>query len=68
MIYKTLGFKDLKRDTPGDLTYSITIQDEEGENTIQWSKGQEGTEMLQVFYGNIMNIVKKKEKKTEDKE
>ncbi|MEE9438663.1 MAG: hypothetical protein V3V14_06650 [Saprospiraceae bacterium] len=56
--YKTLGINKMSRDTPGNMVYSITMKDKNGEHKIEWGRGQEGTEMLQVFYSNVMNMIR----------
>ncbi len=53
-----LGLKKINKNEPGNLTYSITIKDSDGTHMIQWGKGQKDTEMLQMYYSNVMRIIK----------
>ena len=42
-----------------NLNYSVTMIDSKGvEHKLNWGKGQEGAEKLQLFYNNIMNHIK----------
>ncbi len=56
--YITLGLENMDVKTYGNLTYSITMKDKDKEHKLQWEKGQKGTEALQLFYRNIMNLIK----------
>ncbi len=57
--YETLGLKDTKIQTYGNLLYSIEMVDGENKNKISWEKGDEGSETLQLFFRNVMNQIKK---------
>lgn len=57
--YKILGLQNEKIESYGNLNYSITMINKDGErHKLIWEKGQGGTENLQLFYRNIMNQIR----------
>lgn len=61
--YETLGLGNVKMQSYGNLNYSITMVSENGdEHKLIWEKGQIGTENLQLYYRNIMNQIRLRNK------
>jgi len=57
--YETLGLGNMQVESYGNLNYSVIMINEDGaEHKLIWGDRQEGTSQLQVFYDNIMNIIK----------
>jgi len=55
--YNTLGLKDMKVTTYGNLLYTITMRDGDETHKISWEKGDKGSDILQLFYRNVMNQI-----------
>ena len=57
--YETLGMGDKIMESYGNLNYSVSMIDKQGEeHKLIWGKGQEGSESAQLFYDNVMNHIK----------
>ena len=65
--YDILGLGKEEVDSYGNLNYSITMINETGEqHKLNWEKGQKGSEKLQLFYRNIMNQIRLRNKENKD--
>jgi hypothetical protein len=57
--YKVLGLGNEEVQSYGNLNYSITMVNDKGEEHKSiWGMDQKGAEKLQLFYNNIMNLIK----------
>lgn len=57
--YEILAIEKINRNTPGNLNYTIQYIDKETQHEVQWGKGQDGVKSLDLFYGNVLNLIKK---------
>ena len=56
--YDALNLAAIKNVTYGNLLYSITMIDNDKKHVVSWEKGQKGSETLQLYYRNVMNLIK----------
>jgi len=56
--YDVLKIADMEVVTYGNLLYTITMEDGNNTNKVSWEKGDEGSEILQLFFRNVMNQIK----------
>ncbi|MEM9545749.1 MAG: hypothetical protein AAGA77_07240 [Bacteroidota bacterium] len=57
--YEILGMRDKIMESYNNLSYSLSMIDEKGEeHKLIWGKGQKGSESAQLFYDNVMNQIK----------
>ena len=57
--YKVLDLDNVEEVSYGNYTYSIIKTEGDKSHKMVWGKDKEGAEILQVFYKNAMNAIKK---------
>ena len=57
--YKVLDLDNVDQVSYGNYTYSIMKQDGDKQHKMVWEKDQAGSEILQVYYKNVMNAIQK---------
>ena len=57
--YEILGLGNQKVESYGNLNYSITMINKDGEkHKLVWGADQKDTEQLKLFYKNVMNLIR----------
>lgn len=55
--YTLLGLDKVEVETYGNLLYSITMKEGDKSHRVSWEKGDKGSDVLQLFYRNVMNQI-----------
>jgi hypothetical protein len=57
--YNLLQLGQKKVNTSGNLVYYIEHRSNDNKHKLMWERGQDGTQILQTYYTNFMNEVRK---------
>lgn len=58
-VLTSMGFRDMKVDEPGNMTYYITVINTDYKNSVKWSDHEQNPQ-LKALYDNLMELVKAK--------